>query len=179
MSDALATPKVSLAIHGGLAGPRERLTEQDEREVRQALAESLAAGFNVLQSDGATSLDAVIASVLVMEDSPHFNAGKGSVFTRSGTIEMDAAVMEGTNREAGAVASVKRIRNPVVAARAVMMQSPAVFLVGPEADQFAESAGLAMVDPSYFLTERRQKDFETWKERQQRGGWNVVERSGN
>jgi L-asparaginase / beta-aspartyl-peptidase len=160
--------RIVLAIHGGLAGPRERLSEQDEREVRQALAESLTAGFKVLQSDGATSLDAVIAAVLVMEDSPHFNAGKGSVFTRSGTIEMDAAIMEGTTRGAGAVASVKRIRNPVLAARDVMMQSPAVFLVGPEADQFAENAGLTMVDPSYFVTERRWKDFEAWKERQQR-----------
>ena len=159
--------RIVLAIHGGLAGPRERLTEQDEREVRQALAESLTAGFKVLQSDGVTSLDAVIAAVLVMEDSPHFNAGKGSVFTRSGTIEMDAAIMEGTTRGAGAVASVKRIRNPVLAARAVMMQSPAVFLVGPEADQFAENAGLTMVDPSYFVTERRWNDFQTWKERQQ------------
>ncbi len=168
MLNEIHTSRIVLAIHGGLAGPRENLTERGECEIRKALIESLAAGFEMLQSDAATSIDAVIAAVLVMEDSPHFNAGRGSVFTQTGGIEMDAAIMEGTNRRAGAVASVKRIRNPVLAAREVMSQSTAVFLVGPEADQFAESAGLAMVDPSYFVTNRRWKDFQAWKERQQK-----------
>jgi beta-aspartyl-peptidase (threonine type) len=99
-----------------------------------------------------------------MEDSPHFNAGRGSVFTRAGTIELDAAIMAGHDRQAGAVANVKRIRNPVRAAHAVMTQSPAVFLVGNEADDFAAQAGMQMVEPSYFVTERRWNDFLAWKE---------------
>jgi beta-aspartyl-peptidase (threonine type) len=169
MTTSAAVPnaaKFVLAIHGGLAGPRESLSAERERDVREALHESLNAGFNTLQSESAGSIQAVLAAVQVMEDSPHFNAGKGSVFTQAGTIEMDAAIMEGANRQAGAVAHVKRIRNPVLAAHAVMTQSPAVFLVGAEADQFAERAGLQMVDPTYFVTERRGNEYQAWKERQ-------------
>ena len=159
--------KFVLAIHGGLACPRENLSDEREREVRDALKQSLNAGFNALLADAGSSIQAVLAAVQVMEDSPHFNAGKGSVFTQAGTIEMDAAIMEGAHRQAGAVAHVKRIRNPVLAAHAVMTQCPAVFLVGAEADQFAESAGLQMVDSTYFVTERRWSEYEAWKERQQ------------
>ncbi len=163
----LSSTKFVLAIHGGLACPRESLSAERERDVREALQESLKVGFGMLQSEPASSVQAVLAAVQVLEDSPHFNAGKGSVFTQAGTIEMDAAIMEGANRQAGAVAHVKRIRNPVLAAHAVMTQSPAVFLVGAEADQFAERAGLQMVDPSYFVTERRGNEYRVWKERHQ------------
>ena len=102
----------------------------------------LLAGYEVLQSPAALSIQAVIAAVCVMEDSPHFNAGKGSIFSRAGTIELDAAIMDGKDRRAGAVAAVKRIRNPVLAANAVMTKATAVFLVGEQADQFAAHAGL-------------------------------------
>jgi L-asparaginase / beta-aspartyl-peptidase len=159
--------KVVLAIHGGLAGPRENLTPEREREVRQALANSLSAGFDVLQLDAGDNVSAVLAAVQVLEDSAHFNAGKGSIFNQSGSIELDAAIMEGNQRRAGAVAAIRRVRNPVLAAHAVMTQSPAVFLVGEEADQFAERTGLPMVEPAYFVTERRWNEFLSWKERQQ------------
>lgn len=158
--------KFALAIHGGLACPRESLSAEREREIRAALRESLIVGAEVLRANAAGSVEAVLAAVKVMEDCPHFNAGKGSVYTRAGTIEMDAAVMEGAQRRAGAVAHVKRIRNPVLAAYAVMAQSSAVFLVGDEADQFAAQSGLEMVDPSYFATERRWNDLQAWKSRQ-------------
>ncbi|MCC7085841.1 MAG: isoaspartyl peptidase/L-asparaginase [Pirellulales bacterium] len=158
--------KFVLAIHGGLAGPRASLSADCEREVRAALRKSLQSGAAVLRVNSTGSVEAVLAAVKVMEDCPHFNAGKGSVYTRAGTIEMDAAVMEGAERRAGAVAHVKRIRNPVLAAHTVMTQSSAVFLVGDEADQFAEQRGLEMVDPSYFATERRWNDLQAWKSRQ-------------
>jgi beta-aspartyl-peptidase (threonine type) len=159
--------KTILAIHGGLAGPRENMTPEREEGVRGALRESLAAGLEVLRSATGDCIAAVIAAVAVMEDSPHFNAGHGSVFTQKGTIELDAAIMVGNDRNAGAVANVKRIRNPIRAAHAVMTRSPAVFLVGTEADEFAAQAGLEIVEPSYFVTERRWNDFLAWKERRQ------------
>jgi beta-aspartyl-peptidase (threonine type) len=159
--------KIVLAIHGGLAGPREKLSSDREHEVRLALRDSLLAGFEVLKLDTGSSLDAVIAAVQVMEDSPHFNAGKGAVYNRSGYIELDAAIMDGKTRRAGAVASIQRVQNPVLAAQTVMSNSTAVFLVGSEADQFAETMGLPMVDSSYFATERRWNEFQAWKENEQ------------
>lgn len=158
--------KCVLAIHGGIASPRAMMTEDREREIHTALRDSLVAGHRMLSSDVDGSLAAVLAAVEVMEDSPVFNAGKGSVFTSAGTIEMDAAIMEGRTRNAGAVAHVKRIRNPIQAAHAVMTRSSAVFVVGAEADEFAESCGLTTVDPSYFVTERRLNDYNAWRERQ-------------
>lgn len=155
---------VVLAIHGGLACPRERLSADREEAVRAAMQVALQKGFEVLQSGTAESVAAVLAAVEVMEDSPEFNAGRGSVFTQTGSIEMDAALMEGATRQAGAVAHVKRIRNPIRAAQAVLMQSPAVFLVGAEADQFAQQRGLPIEDPSYFFTDRRHAEFLAWKE---------------
>lgn len=166
---------VVLAIHGGLAGPRENLSEEYVRDIRAALEEALMAGFKKLQSDPMGSVKAVVAAVCVMEDSPHFNAGKGSVFTQAGTIEMDASIMEGKHRRAGAVAAVKRIQNPVLAAKAVMNQSRAVLLVGEAADEFAHGAGLQIVAPEYFFTERRRNDFQARKESQ---GMSPAEASG-
>ena len=163
-SDTRAPQTAVLAIHGGLAWPREKLTADDETQVRAALDESLHAGFTELQRNSAGAVDAVIAAVRVLEDSPHFNAGKGSVFTRAGTIQMDAAVMDGRNRQAGAVAAVTRIRNPIAAAQAVMMSAGPVFIVGDDADQFAADQGLEMVDFDYFRTERRWRDYQAWQQ---------------
>lgn len=165
-SSSTQSDRFSLAIHGGLACPRESLSTEREREIRVALHESLQIGAEILRTTTEGGVAAVLAAVRALEDSPHFNAGKGSVFTRAGTIEMDAAVMEGGLRRAGAVAHVKRIRNPVLAAHAVMTQSSAVFVVGDEADQFAEKCGLQTVDPSYFVTERRWNDLQAWRIRQ-------------
>lgn len=148
-------PRWSLAIHGG-AGVIERdsLTPQQDAAYRAALQRALDAGSAVLRSGGA-AMDAVQAAIQVMEDDPLFNAGRGAVFTAAGRNELDAAVMNGTDLTAGAVAGLTATRHPIAAARAVMEQSPHVMLIGPGADAFAASAGLEQVDPSWFFTERR------------------------
>lgn len=145
----------SLAIHGGATSvSRIEISEDAERLIRADLEQALRAGEDVLRHGG-LAMDAVAAAVVHLEDSPWFNAGRGSALNRDGVCEMDAAIMDGRTRSAGAVAGVRRVRNPVLAARAVMDRTPHVLLVGPEADRFAEANGLSMEDPGYFITERR------------------------
>lgn len=146
-----------LVIHGG-AGTitRNAMTPEAEKQYREKLTETLQTGHGVLSSGG-SSLDAVEAAIKVMEDSPLFNAGKGSVFTRDGRNEMDAAIMDGKTMKAGAVAGVTIVKNPISAARAVMEKSEHVMLIGRGAEHFATRAGLEIVAPSYFWTERRWK----------------------
>ena len=150
-----AAPRWSLAIHGG-AGTieRDRMTPAQDTAYREALEKALAAGSAVLASGG-SALDAVQAAVEVMEDDPLFNAGRGAVFTAAGRNELDAAVMDGTNRAAGAVAGLTTTRHPIAAARAVMEKSPHVFLIGQGAETFAAQQGLEQVPPAFFFTERR------------------------
>lgn len=145
---------VALAIHGG-AGVIKRSDLSAEREagVRAALKQALEAGHQILREDG-TSLDAVVAAVAVLEDSPYFNAGKGAVFNHKGQNELDAAIMDGATLKAGAVAALTRIRSPVRLARAVMEKSPHVMMIGAGAEQFAQELGMEFVDPAYFKTER-------------------------
>lgn len=152
-----AKPNYVLVIHGG-AGTivKEQMTPEKEKAYRKGLEEALAAGNAILQKGG-SALDAVEAAVKVMEDNPLFNAGKGAVFTHEGKNEMDAAIMDGSNRKAGAVAGVTTIRNPVTAARAVMDKSEHVMMAGKGAEQFAAQSGCTIVDPSYFYTEERWK----------------------
>ena len=146
---------IRLVIHGGAGGiERGRLKAERERAYTQALAQSLAAGHAVLQGGG-SSIDAVIAAIVVMEDSPLFNAGRGAVFSHEGRIELDASIMDGATRMAGAVAGVTTARNPIRAAHAVMTKSPHVMLIGPGADAFAAEAGLEIVDPTHFHTPLR------------------------
>lgn len=133
-------------------------------EAREHLAASLRAGWEIL-SRGGTALDAVEAAVVVMEDSSHFNAGYGAALTAVEDHELDASIMEGTTLTAGAVCGVRRIRNPIKAARAVMEKSSCVLLAGAAADAFAEQCGLAMVENSYFTTERRRQALRAVKER--------------
>lgn len=149
------TSPIRLVIHGG-AGTitRRKLTADLEQAYRQVLSQSLAAGHAVLETGG-SSIDAVIAAIVVMEDSPLFNAGKGSVFSNNGRNELDASIMDGSSRMAGAVAGVTTIRNPIRAAHAVMTQSTHVMLIGQGADAFAAEKGLEIVDPSYFHTQFR------------------------
>ncbi len=155
----------AIAIHGGSGTiTRATLTAPQEAAFREALAESLEAGRRIL-AGGGTSLDAVVAAVKVLEDSPLFNAGKGAVFTAEGTNEMDASVMDGKDLRAGAVASVTTVKNPVEAARAVMEKSRHVMLAGKGAEQFAREQGLALVDPSYFRTEERWQQLLKARER--------------
>lgn len=161
--------KTMLVIHGG-AGTitRASMSEETERQYRAVLEEALRAGHAVL-ARGGTSLDAVEATVRLMEDSPLFNSGKGAVFTHEGRNELDASIMDGRTKNAGSVAGVTIIRNPITAARAVMEKSKHVMMAGRGAELFATKMGLTMVDPSYFWTERRWKALqnELVKERQQ------------
>jgi L-asparaginase / beta-aspartyl-peptidase len=144
-----------LAIHGG-AGTigRARMTERREGEYRAALTAALRAGYAVLEGGG-KSLDAAITAVVALEDSPFFNAGRGAVFNAEGRHELDAAVMDGATGKAGAVTCVERVKNPVLAARAVMERSPHVLLAGPAADRFARAAGLPLAPQRYFSTPER------------------------
>ena len=162
-------PNWSLVIHGG-AGviERERLTPEQDRAIRAALAQALDAGRAVL-AKGGPAVDAVEAAVKVLEDDPHFNAGRGAVFTYEGTNELDAAIMDGRDRSAGAVAGVTRTRHPISLARKVKEASPHVFLIGAGADTFSREQGLEQVDPSWFATPERRRQLDELKAR--RVGW--------
>ncbi|MEM7329531.1 MAG: isoaspartyl peptidase/L-asparaginase [Pseudomonadota bacterium] len=149
-----------LVIHGG-AGVilRENMTETRAAAYTAALETALQAGAEVLRGGG-SAVDAVQAAVIPMENDPLFNAGQGAVFTAAAEHELDASIMSGDQRDAGAVAGVKRVKNPILAARAVMEQSEHVMFAGAGADAFAESFGLEMVDNAYFDTERRRQALE-------------------
>lgn len=153
----------SLVIHGG-AGQimRDRITPEQDREIRAALGRALDAGGALLGA-GASAVDAVEAAVKVLEDDPNFNSGRGAVFTYDGRNELDAAIMDGHTRAAGAVAGITRTRNPVSLARIVMEQSHHVMLSGVGADQFSVKQGLEQVDPSWFATPQRRADLEELK----------------
>jgi beta-aspartyl-peptidase (threonine type) len=148
-------PRWSFAIHGG-AGVIERtnLSPEQDAAYRSALRKALEAGGKVLDGGG-SAMGAVQAAIEIMEDDPLFNAGRGAVFTAAGRNELDAAVMNGADLAAGAVAGLTTTRHPIAAARAVMEQSPHVMLIGQGADSFAASAGLEQVEPSFFFTQRR------------------------
>jgi beta-aspartyl-peptidase (threonine type) len=148
-------PDYAMVIHGG-AGTilKENMTPEKEEGIRAAMNAALDAGEKVLQAGG-TAADAVEATIWVMEDSPHFNAGKGAVFTNAGINEMDASFMTGHDQNAGAVGGVTTIKHPISAARAVLEKSEHVLLSGQGAQEFAELQGLETVDPSYFRTEGR------------------------
>lgn len=155
--------RFSLAIHGG-CGVMAQLDLSPEAwaEARRDLGRALQAGYTILQSGG-LALDAVEAAVVVMEDSPHFNAGHGAALNQHGIHELDASIMDGRDLGAGAVCAARHIRNPVRAARAVLAQGDAVLLAGPAADRFAQSAGLAIEDQAYFTTPRRQEALAAMK----------------
>jgi beta-aspartyl-peptidase (threonine type) len=154
-----------LVVHGG-AGRivRGRLEPGEEAAIRAALALSLEAGAAVL-ARGGEALDAVEAAVIVLEDDPHFNAGRGSVFTYDGRIEMDAAIMDGRDRNAGAVTGVTATKNPISLARRVMDASPHVFLSREGADLFSREQGLPQQPPDYFETAERRRQLEELRAR--------------
>jgi beta-aspartyl-peptidase (threonine type) len=153
-------PGWSLVVHGG-SGVIDRadLTPEQDRAYRAVLTRAVEAGAAVLRLGG-EALDAVESAINVLEDDPLFNAGRGAVFTADGRVELDAAIMDGATLEAGAVAGVTRVRNPISAARAVMERSPHVLLMGSGAEAFAAAEGLARVEPSYFFVERRWRALE-------------------
>ena len=154
-SDAETGGGIAIVIHGG-AGTilKENMTPEREASYRAKLTEALETGYGILKKGG-TSLDAVEASIRVLEDSPLFNAGRGAVFTNQGRNEMDASIMDGSTLNAGAVASVTNIKNPISAARKVMTETHHVMLVGDGAASFALSQGLEMADSAYFWTQKR------------------------
>jgi beta-aspartyl-peptidase (threonine type) len=156
----------ALVIHGG-AGTivKGQMTPELEEEYRLELEEALIAGQAILQSGG-SSLDAVVAVIKILEDSPLFNAGKGAVFTAEGRNEMDAAIMDGATGKAGAVAFVTRVKNPITAARAVMDHTEHVMLAGAGADTFAVAQGLELAEAEYFHTDRRWKQLQEAQEKE-------------
>jgi beta-aspartyl-peptidase (threonine type) len=153
-------PRWSIVVHGG-AGVIERasLTPEVEAQYRAAMQRALTTGGGVLDRGG-SSLDAVEAVIREMEDDPLFNAGRGAVFTAEGRNELDASIMDGRTRAAGAVAGLTRTRHPISAARAVMERSRHVMLIGEGAEAFARSQNLEEVEPSFFFTERRWQQLE-------------------
>lgn len=148
-----------LVIHGGAGVITASLTPETEKAARADLEAALAAGHGVLKQGG-SALDAVERAVRVLEDSPHFNAGRGAVFTHEGRNELDASIMDGATLRAGAVAGVTRVKNPISLARAVMERSPHVFLARDGAEEFARSIGIGMVDPDWFRTPGRWQQLE-------------------
>ncbi|WP_159681686.1 isoaspartyl peptidase/L-asparaginase [Luteimonas sp. 9C] len=157
VSPAVRTPV--LAIHGGAGVERGDLDAAELADARAALETALRAGHAKLQA-GAPAMDAVKAAITVLEDAPGFNAGKGAVFTHDGRNELDAAVMDGASGQAGAIAGVTRVRNPILLADAVMTASPHVMMVGAGAEAFAATQDIALVDPAYFRTERRWQQLQ-------------------
>src|SRR5574340_1209186 len=157
---AASRQPIAIVIHGGAGtlSPKD-MTPGLEMEYRFVLRKSLDAGYGILKKGG-TSLNAVQAAIEVMEDSPLFNAGRGSVFTHDGKNEMDAAIMDGSNLEAGAVADVQHVKNPIALARLVMEKTPSVMLVGDGAEKFALSQGLPLMPASYFYTKQRWEELQ-------------------
>ena len=148
-------PEYVLVIHGGAGTIRKDLMNEDlELKIRAAMQAALDRGEEILAAGG-TALEAVTQTVMVLENAPYFNAGKGAVFTHEGKNELDASIMTGHDLNAGAVGGVTNVKNPILAARAVMEKSPHVMLSGTGAELFAEEQGLELVDPKYFYTEQR------------------------
>lgn len=148
-------PRLGFVIHGG-AGViiKGSLTPEKEKEFRAKLEEAVLAGYKALQ-DGKTSVDAVEIAIRIMEDSPLFNAGKGAVFTHDGKNELDASIMDGKTLGAGSVAGLRRVKNPITLARAVMEKSEHVMMIGEGAEKFAAEQKIELVDPKYFWTQHR------------------------
>lgn len=159
---------VAIAIHAG-AGTinKEDMTTSRELEIRATLKQAIQAGREVLSS-GDSSLDAITLVITMLENSPHFNAGRGAVFNAQGRHEMDASIMDGSNLEAGAVAGVQNIRNPILLARKILTDSVHVMLTGEGAEVFARANGIEFADNDYFFTEHRWQQLQKAKSREKR-----------
>ncbi|MGH8208646.1 MAG: isoaspartyl peptidase/L-asparaginase family protein, partial [Steroidobacteraceae bacterium] len=150
----------AIAIHGGAGAlPRLSLSDAKEKQYRAGLEAALDAGYAVLERGG-SSLDAVSTAVRILEDDPLFNAGHGAALTRDGAAELDAAIMDGKRQRAGAVASVRHVKNPIDLARRVMEKSRHVLLVGAGAEEFAVEEGIGLVPNEYFQTAERRQQLE-------------------
>jgi beta-aspartyl-peptidase (threonine type) len=169
-NEKTAQKKFGIILHGG-AGTitRENMTSEMEEAYSAKLTEALETGYKILENGG-TSLDAVEKTINIMEDSPLFNSGKGAVFANNGMNELDASIMDGKTLNAGAVAEVHHIKNPISLARLVLDKSKHVLLAGEGAEIFAKMNGVEMVDQSYFYTERRWQSLQRAKEREESSG---------
>lgn len=163
-----ADSPVTLVIHGGAGILRNELSPEKEAASRKVLEESLRKGFKVLQ-DGGSSADAVLAAIVILEDSPLFNAGRGSVLTAAGTVEMDASIMDGATRKAGAAAGVQGVKNPIILARRIMDNTPHVMLTGKGAEDFAREQKLAFEPAEYFIIPERVEQLKKAKEKAKAG----------
>lgn len=150
----MALDQPLLVIHGGAGVEKGDLSPEEAAAARAALEAALRAGHARLR-EGAAALDAVTAAIIVLEDAPQFNAGRGAVFTHDGRNELDTSIMDGASGKAGAAAGLRRVKNPILLARAIMDHSRHVMMVGEGAEKFAAEQGIVLVDPSYFRTERR------------------------
>lgn len=159
-----AESPITLVMHGGAGVVRKDLTPEREAACRATLEKALRAGFKILQEGGA-SVDAVQNAIVVLEDSPLFNAGRGAVLTSAGTVEMDASIMDGGTGKAGAVASVQGVRNPIRLARLVMDRTPHVLLTGSGAESFAREQKLDFEPPEYFITPEQVEKLEKAKKK--------------
>ena len=161
----------AMAIHGG-AGTilKENMTPEKEAAFKVKLNEALTAGETILKNGG-TAMDAVVATINIMENSPLFNAGKGAVFTNHETNELDASFMDGKTQNAGAISGVTNIKNPINAARAVMEKSNHVMLSGEGAEKFAKEQGLEIVEPKYFWTQHRWDALQNAKKKEMQLGY--------
>jgi L-asparaginase / beta-aspartyl-peptidase len=160
-------PEWAIAIHGGAGAIHpSKMSKEKDSLYRMALSEALSIGEKIL-ADGESSLDAVEQTIIYLEDSPLFNAGRGAVFTHEGKNELDASIMDGNGLKAGAVGSIQTVKNPIKLARTVMEKSPHVFLIGKGAETFAYEQGIDTVSPSWFYTEERWKSLQQIKQTEQ------------
>ncbi len=168
-----------IVIHGG-AGSFSGLDEDAINSYKTGIVEALSAGYKVLEQGG-SSLDAVTTAIVILEDLPIFNAGKGSVYTEMETQEMDSSIMDGKSGKGGAVAGVSKVKNPVLLARMVMDKTEHVMLIGSGAEKFAEEIGIELVDPSYFYSEKNLKRVRKSKTDEKLGtvGAAALDQSGN
>ncbi|MFD2517266.1 isoaspartyl peptidase/L-asparaginase family protein [Salinimicrobium flavum] len=159
-------PNFGIVIHGG-AGTilKENMSDSLEQEYRAKMEEAIRTGHQIL-ANGGTALEAVQRTINIMEDSPLFNAGKGAVFTNAGTNELDASIMDGETLNAGAVAGVTTIKNPINLAYEVMVNSEHVMLGGKGAEEFGQQQGIETVDPQYFFTENRYKSLQRIRDKE-------------
>jgi L-asparaginase / beta-aspartyl-peptidase len=161
---SLGQNNVVFAIHGGAGNiTRAAITPEREKEYIQKMDEAVSRGYEILKKGG-TALDAIEAALVILEDSPLFNAGKGSVFTADGRNELDASIMDGKTLKAGAVAGVRTIKNPIILARKVMENSPHVMMAARGAEEFAKGQNVELVDTAYFWDEKRYKQLKRLQE---------------
>lgn len=163
-SQLMAEVPITLVLHGGAGAERKKLTPEKEAACRAVLEDALRKGYAVLK-EGGSSEQAVVTSIVVLEDSPLFNAGRGAALTRDGIVELDASLMLGSTGTAGAVANVHGVRNPILLAQKVMLNTPHVLLIGQGAEDLARREKLRFEEPGWFITPEQQERLERAKKR--------------